>query len=55
MSSTESIDTVDELIKKFHLKTVETSKEIYFWDLVTGIYRPNGIGYDRQGIRSRVS
>ena len=42
MSSTESIDTVDKLIKKFHLKTVETSKEIYFWDPVSGIYRPNG-------------
>lgn len=35
------LDLQDEYIKKFHLKTVMSSKEIYFWDPVKGIYQPN--------------
>lgn len=39
----EYIDLPDEFIKKFHLKTVTSgkSREIYHYDEVVGVYRPN--------------
>jgi putative DNA primase/helicase len=38
----ESLDLPHEYIKKFFLKTVMSSKSLYYYDPVTGIYRPNG-------------
>jgi P4 family phage/plasmid primase-like protien len=38
----EHIDLPDMFIKKFHLKTVTSSKEIYYYDSESGIYRNNG-------------
>jgi hypothetical protein len=38
----EFLDLPDEYIKRFHLKTVMSSKEIYHYDPVAGIFRPNG-------------
>jgi hypothetical protein len=36
------LDLADELIKRYNLKTISTTKEIYYFDAAKGVYLPNG-------------
>jgi hypothetical protein len=38
------LDLADELIRKYHFATVNTSKEIYYFDSKKGVYLSNGDG-----------